>query len=234
MALYRGLESPYSFARVLNVVNVLGGAVTSVRSVLRFVYEFAVGDGNDNDGSVKAVCNEEVDHFATFVDNFLYMHPDMCERNSFKSFNYFCCAKGVNFSAVFISKRQDCRLCGRKLTTLPNGKEIVVYHQTRGTYLGTRFTKQCRKCKVQEHYGFFNHAGKRVFNEDCLANEFILSTEDTAIDISLLRYLDEEIVHGALPFQVKANVYNSVHGYSQKNVVECSDRLSDPKLKKTR
>lgn len=97
---------------------------------------------------------------------------------------------------------------------------MIVYHLTRGTYLGSRFAKHCRKCKVQEHYGFYNHNGKRIFDKDCLEKEFLLSTEETAIDINLLRYLDEEIVHGALPFQVKAKVYNSVHGYSNRKVEE--------------
>ena len=53
-----------------------------------------------------------------------------------------------------------------------------------------------------------------MFNRDCLSKEFLLSTEETAIDLNILRYLEEEIVYAALPFQAKANVYNSVHGYS--------------------
>lgn len=61
---------------------------------------------------------------------------------------------------------------------------------------------------------------------ECLTNEFLLSTEETAIDMNMLRYLDEEIVHGAVPFQVKANVYNSVHGYSD-NVVAQSTASTD-------
>ena len=53
-----------------------------------------------------------------------------------------------------------------------------------------------------------------MFNDDCLTNEFLLTSEDTAIDIKLLKYLDEEVVQGACPFLLKAKVYNSVHGYS--------------------
>jgi hypothetical protein len=77
-----------------------------------------------------------------------------------------------------------------------------------------------------------------MFNRDCLSKEFLLSTEETAIDLNLVRYLEEEIVHAAFPFQAKANVYNSVHGYSKYE--KCSDksdcdedeRSCDPKKKR--
>ena len=55
---------------------------------------------------------------------------------------------------------------------------------TRGTYIGSRFTKKCSKCKIQEHYGFDKRDGKRMFDNDCLTNEFLLTSEDTAIGSS--------------------------------------------------
>ncbi len=231
-------ESPHSVAHLFNVVKILGSAVTAVQSVVNIVYDFVVGGNvNDHAESVNATSREEVDRFVAFVDNLLFMYPEICGHDSFSSFSNFCTGNGVNYGAVLVSERENCRLCDRKLATLPNGKEVVIYHLTRGTYLGTRFTKQCRKCKVQEHYRYFNHDGKRLFDEDCLVKEFLLSTEDTAIDINLLRYLDEEIVHGALPFQVKANVYNSVHGYGMgKLKVEtgCDDNGNERSCKRKR
>ena len=85
---------------------------------------------------------------------------------------------------------------------------------TRGAYIGSRFTKKCSKFKIQEHYGFYERNGKRMFDDDCLTNEFLLTSEDMAIDMTLLKYLDEEVVQGAYPFSLKAKVYNSVNGYS--------------------
>ena len=95
-----------------------------------------------------------------------------------------------------MSNQETCRICNGNLTIVGGGKDVIVYHMTRGTYLGSRFTKQCRKSKLKEHYGFFNHRGKRIFDQDCLEKEFLLSTKETAIDIKLLKYLDEEIVLG--------------------------------------
>jgi hypothetical protein len=45
-----------------------------------------------------------------------------------------------------------------------------------------------------------------MFDDDCLTNEFLLTTEDTAIDMQLLKYLDQEVVQGACPFLFKANL----------------------------
>ena len=56
-----------------------------------------------------------------------------------------------------------------------------------------------------------------MFEDDSLTKEFLLTSEDTAIDMTLLKYLDEEVVQGACPFLLKAKVYNSVHGYSRTN-----------------
>ena len=33
-----------------------------------------------------------------------------------------------------------------------------------------------------------------MFDDDCLTNEFLLTSEDMAIDMTLLKYLDEEVV----------------------------------------
>lgn len=76
-----------------------------------------------------------------------------------------------------------------------------------------------------------------MFDDDCLTNEFLLTSEDTAIDMQLLKYLDQEVVQGACPFFLKAKVYNSVHGYSEGRTEEDKDvfghgRTGNPLKKK--
>ena len=60
-----------------------------------------------------------------------------------------------------------------------------------------------------------------MFDSDCFEKEFLLSTEDTAIDMQMLKYLDQKVVQGACPFLLKAKVYNSVHGYGKMGENEC-------------
>jgi uncharacterized lipoprotein YajG len=54
-----------------------------------------------------------------------------------------------------------------------------------------------------------------MFEPDCLSEEFLMSTDETAIDMMLLKYLNEDVTQGAVPFLLKSKVYNTVHGYTQ-------------------
>ena len=74
-----------------------------------------------------------------------------------------------------------------------------------------------------------------MFDSDCFEKEFLLSTEDTAIDMQMLKYLDQEVVQGACPFLLKAKVYNSVHGYGKMGENECPhENQESVKTKKMR
>ena len=43
-----------------------------------------------------------------------------------------------------------------------------------------------------------------------------MSTDETAIDMMLLKYLNEDVTQGAVPFLLKSKVYNyNNHGYTQ-------------------
>ena len=235
------------FSRLLGVVSVLGRSFTSLASVFNVVQTFVCGEDvgssvtDANELSVGAMnVNSETQastsaKFSAYVENMFYLYPEVfASRDSFKSFNEFCGRKGYGFSAVLVSNRTSCRSCGRKLLVCDDGKDVVIYHMTRGTYMGSRFTKKCTKCKIQEHYGFYKRDGRRMFEDDCLTKEFLLTSEDTAIDMTLLKYLDEEVVQGACPFLLKAKVYNSVHGYSANEQEEESNDLGEDGVMKPR
>ena len=205
------------------------------------------GDGEKDENGAKSpdVQNTQIQsapfRFSAFVENMAFLYPEVfVGSGSFKAFDSFCRNQGYTCSAIFLSDCDSCRMCGRKLLVCDDGKDVIVYHMTRGTYIGSRFTKKCSKCKIQEHFGFFKHDGKRMFNDDCLTNEFLLTSEDTAIDMELLKYLDEEVVQGACLFLLKAKVYNSVHGYSEiseeeeKDEFGCRTDRSSSKSKKKR
>ena len=75
---------------------------------------------------------------------------------------------------------------------------MVVYDKHHGTYLGSRVTKNCNTCKVHEHYDYWTISGKRQFETDCLENDFLLSLEDTAVGLSLIRQCANLLIVGAL------------------------------------
>ena len=44
-------------------------------------------------------------------------------------------------ATVLISTQEKCRMCGKALAVDPNFHVVVIYHEQRGSYLGSRVTK---------------------------------------------------------------------------------------------
>ena len=55
--------------------------------------------------------------------------------------------------------------------------------------------------------------GKRQFNDDYLANEFLLSSVDTAFQNALVKQCASVLVVGAVPFATFAQTFNRRFGY---------------------
>ena len=53
---------------------------------------------------------------------------------------------------------------------------------------------------VHEHYGYWTTSGKRQLETDCLENDFLLSSEDTAVGLSSIRQCANLLIVGALAF----------------------------------
>ena len=72
--------------------------------------------------------------FSAFVENMSFLYPKVfVGSGSFEAFDSFYRNQGYTCSAIFISDRHNCRMCGRKLLVCDNGKDVIVYHMTRGT-----------------------------------------------------------------------------------------------------
>ena len=102
---------------------------------------------------------------------------------------------------------------------------MVIYSLYRGTYLGSCITKVCRKCKHYEHYGYWSHGKKKHFTNESLLLEFLLSTEDTAFEFSLLQQYAHLLVLGALPFSTFAASYNRLFNYHNVDPEVCEVHL---------
>ena len=99
-------------------------------------------------------------------------------KKSFDHFHEFTLNCGLPVGTLLMSRRNTCRRCNGKLLVEANSHVVVFYHIYFGSYLGSRVTKSCRKCKLCEHYGGWTEGGKQYFDEDCLQNEFLLSSEE--------------------------------------------------------
>ena len=149
-------------------------------------------------------------------ESLFYLYPDLGNvQHRFNEFQEFSLSCEQPMGAVLITKREVCRLCKKVLSVDPNSHVVVVYHEQRGTYLATRIPKSCRVCKVYEHCGFWTQGVKKQFDEDCLKNKFLFSSEDTAFDISLLRQAANLLIVGAVPFATFAMAFNRKFRYNK-------------------
>jgi hypothetical protein len=186
------------------VYDVLGIAFASIREFCVVLSSFVFGESHEN------MLN--VDQFVFQSWNLHYLNEK--HKPTFCDFTNYCLDKGLPIGALLLSDQDKCNECGKNLVLDEEWKPVVVYHVTRGTFLGCRLTKRCNRCKIYEHYGYTSKNGQKTYHSDFGEREFLLSTEDTAIDVNMLRYTREEFVQGAMPFNLKADVYNSVHGYA--------------------
>ncbi|XP_066912461.1 uncharacterized protein [Clytia hemisphaerica] len=90
-------------------------------------------------------------------------------------------------------------------------KPVTLYCEN-GTSLAYRYSGRCRKCSITDFTTFYSFDGNRFLKIDD-ETKFLLSTEDTAFETSLLETYEWEITIGCMPFRSKVAIYNCKHGY---------------------
>ena len=97
---------------------------------------------------------EDSSAFAAECKSLFQLVPSLSESSheEFKKFHDFAIECGHPMSSVLVSDHEEVWSSPRVGEKTPCG---VIYHSERGSYLGCRMTKLCRKCKIYEHYGFW-------------------------------------------------------------------------------
>ena len=114
---------------------------------------------------------------------------------------------GRPMATVLLSPQEICKNCHKQLPLDPKLHPVVIYSLNKGTYLGCRLTKLCRKCKLHQHYGYSTEGNEKTYAPDVLDLNFMLSSEDTAFDTELLKECSNLLVIGATPFSTYASSY---------------------------
>ena len=123
---------------------------------------------------------------------------------------------GQPIATVLVSSKEKCRGCNRKLNINDKLHPVVIYSLNRGTHLCCRMVKMCHKCKIYEHYGYWSvNGGEKHFEKKSLDMEFLLSSEDTAFEMDLVRECSNLLIVGAVPFSTYATSYNRRFGYQK-------------------
>ena len=160
--------------------------------------------------------NDDVAIFSAEVRTLRFLHSEMfiSEKDRFREFHDYTLMCSQPMATVLLSPQETCKNCHKQLSLDPKPHPIVIYSLNKGTYLGCRMTKVCRKCKLHQHYGFSTQ-GNEKYSLDILDFNFMLSSEDTAFDTELLKECGNLLVIGATPFSTYASSYNRRFGYNK-------------------
>ena len=199
-------------SRLLFVFKSIGDVFIRMLGISSVIEKF-VWRKSATEESHQTDCIHEKDVSSSFVaetENLFHFHPSLLksDRELFRDFHDFSLQCGKPIATVLSSLRTICRKCGKKLAYENKVIPVVIYSNHRGTYLGSRLTKVCRKCKIYEHHGYWSADGERHFNRDSLSLEFLVSSEDTAFEMDVLAEFSNLLVIGAVPFSTYASSYN--------------------------
>lgn len=129
-----------------------------------------------------------------------------------KNFHDFTVECGHPMLSMLVSNYRSCRKCSQALVLEKKCHVMVICHSESRSYLGCYMTKLCRKCRIYKHYGFWACDGIKYFDNQCLQNKYLLSTEDTAFDISLIRQCFRLLIVGNVAFATFTASYNRCFG----------------------
>ena len=201
--------------RVAFVFQTVGNIFVHITHLASLVRQYVYGDADSNS-------TIDVEAFTAEAQTLLFMNPEvvMSPARQFQQFHDFTLQQGLPMATLLITERNACRICGRSLNIDKNSHPVIVYHTSRGSCVGSRFTKQCRKCQIHEHYGYWTLKGQKYFDVSTLQLPFLLSTEDTAFDMTLLNECANLLVVGAVPFSTFASAYNRQFAYKSETTTE--------------
>jgi hypothetical protein len=206
------LDNHLHLSRLFFVFNAIGNIFFKALNVTSVIKGFVF---RKNQETGKEDTNNAVKSFVSEAQSLLYLHPSLLssDKQLFKEFHDFTLMCGQPMASVLVSKQENCRKCCKTLVVDGKLHPIVIYSSHRGTYLGCRLIKLCRKCKISEHYGYWTVDGEKHYEEQTLQQEFLQSSEDSAFEMDLLSEYSNLLILGAFPFSTYAQSYNRRFGY---------------------
>ena len=225
------LHDYQALSRLFFVYKYFGEVIFKVFNFTSVVQRYVSRDEDSKSAATDSgdAGNDKVKMFAAEFESVMFLNPSLgiTENDQFKEFHDFALDCQQPMGTIFCCSLNNCRKCGKALAIDNKLHPVVVYSSQRGTYLGCRVTKWCRKCKIYENYGFWNEGKKKHYNKDCLSLDFILSSEDTAFEIALIKECANLLILGAVPFSTFAASYNRRFDYPKQ-----TNEDMEPKVKR--
>ena len=120
---------------------------------------------------------------------------------------------------ILESKEKICLKCGANISKHTRSSQILIYTET-GPKLGKSIDKRCsnQECKFGYFLGYYTPKKKendpdeiKIYHENALKEEYLISTSDTAFATSLLHDWVLNMKCGHQAFNTMAQIYNLKH-----------------------
>ena len=138
-------------SQLLFVFKSVGDICTKMLGLASGIEKFVWGESGPQEVDKQDYINNKSvsSSFVAGTQNLLYFHLSLLksDRELFRDFNDFTLKCGKVIATVLSSSSDICQKCGRKLVFENKAIPVVIYSNHQGTYLGSRLTKLCRKCK---------------------------------------------------------------------------------------
>ena len=128
---------------------------------------------------------------------------------------------------VLISSHSRCKLCdGVLLIRSDRPSHVSVYTKTLGTVIGTHYQKYCQNfckgCNFKQYYGYSSKKGINgeflsCYDSDWAELQYFISSSETAVELSMLKNFDAELLFGQISYSQKAEIYDHCNGYPVKS-----------------
>ena len=110
----------------------------------------------------------------------------------------------------------SCDYCSSPLEHIKRDKsaEAFVIYTRQGTQLGQHHEYRCtnrRSCRKGHYYGYSVTDKQTNYDEDCLENEYLVTSRQTAFSVMYLYDLTLQILFSNSSFQALAKIYNNLH-----------------------
>lgn len=133
----------------------------------------------------------------------------------------FTVSKDKAAGIILIPHSSECKICGSPLLLRADRpSSITLYTESRGTIHATHYHKYCsswrKGCKTVQYYGY-SCAGENILHFDNNWNDlpYLVSSQETAFEMSFLEKYDTELLIGILSYKQKADIYNCQNGYDE-------------------
>ena len=128
--------------------------------------------------------------------------------------------KGKPTGIVLMPSQGTCKRCGTKLLLRSDRpSRLTLYTERMGTVPALHYHKYCPNqksaCKLVQHYGYVTVGDQNgiIYDTEWHTLPFFVSSQETAIEISMLKKYNAELLIGQVSYKQKADIYNYHNGY---------------------